>query len=159
MKVGIIVHSQGGYTALVAKMLADTFREKGIEEVDLVLLRTSGKVAPRSSSFELKTIPSVKEYDIVLLGGPVWAFTASPVILKYVEELEERMSNKKLLCFVTKGLPFHWTGGTQALKAITEPLILLGPQVLEGEIIWSLAAGKGDKLKAIVNRMVTKCLE
>lgn len=158
MKVGIIVHSQGGYTAFVAKMIADKFREKGVEDVDIVLLRTSGKVAPRSSSFELKTVPSVKEYDIVLLGGPVWAFTASPVILKYVEELEEKMSNKKLLCFVTKGLPFNWTGGTQALKAMTEPLSLLGPQVLEGEIIWSLVTGKGNRLKTIVERIVNKCL-
>jgi flavodoxin len=81
MNVGIFVHSQSGYTAKVAQLLGAAFKKRG-DDTDTILLRTAGKVAPRSTSFEIRNPPEIDGYDVVILGGPVWAFAASPGIMK-----------------------------------------------------------------------------
>ena len=156
MKIGIVIHSQSGHTAQVAKYLVDAFKGKG-HEVDISLLRTSGKVAPRSSSFELKSIPEVADCDCILLGGPVWGFSASPVICKFINTLG-RLTGKKVLCFVTKGLPFLWTGGTQALARMNEELALSDATVFEGEIMHTFGMPGEEKVKPVIERIVARCL-
>ena len=155
MNVGIFVHSQSGYTAKVAQLLGAAFKERG-DDTDTILLRTAGKVAPRSTSFEIRNPPETDGYDVVILGGPVWAFSASPVIMKYLGQLG-RLTGKKVLCFVTKGLPFLWTGGTQALNAMHEKLALSDATLLSGEIIWAPAHRSEAKLQPIIKRIVAAC--
>ena len=133
MKIAIVIYSQSGSTAKVAKTLAAALTSRG-HDVDTTLLRTVGKVNPGSTSFEIKNAPAVDEFDAVVVAGPVWAFTISPVILKYVRELG-KLSGKKALCFVTKGLPFLWTGGMRARKTLEEELSLSDASLLPGEII------------------------
>lgn len=157
MNIGIVIHSQSGHTAQIAKYLGNAFTEKG-HDVDTSLLRTSGKVTPRSSSFELKSIPDVTDRDCILLGGPVWGFSASPVIIKYINHLG-RLTGKKVLCFVTKGLPFLWTGGTQALKKMNLELSLSDATILDGEIIRTPGMPNEQKVRPVIDRMVTSCLE
>ncbi len=155
MKIGIIVHSQSGYTAKVAQYLGSAFRNLG-HDTDTILLRTAGKVAPRSTSFEIRNPPEADDYDVIVLGGPVWAFRLSPVIKKYVG-MAGRLKGKKVLCFVTKGLPFNWTGGTQALKELNDELALSDATVLPGEIIWAPVNRSEAKLKPVIDRIVAAC--
>lgn len=155
MNVCIIVHSQSGYTAKVAQLLGAAFKKRG-DDTDTILLRTSGKVAPGSASFEIRNPPDIDRYDVVVLGGPVWAFAASPVIMKYLRKTG-RLTGKKVLCFVTKGLPFLWTGGTQALNSMQKELELSGAAVLPGEIIWAPAHRSEAKLKPFIDRIVAAC--
>lgn len=156
MKIGIVIHSQSGHTAQIAKFLGNAFTGKG-HEVDISLLRTSGKVTPRSSSFELKSIPDVTDCDLILLGGPVWAFSASPVILRFINSLG-RLTGKNVLCFVTKGLPFLWTGGTQALSKMNEELALSDATILDGEIMHLIGMPKEEKVKPVIEGIVARCL-
>ena len=151
MKISIIIHSQSGFTAKVARALDTTLTGKG-HEVDTQLLRTSGKVAPRSKDFELKNIPDVKDCDVLVLGGPVWAFGPSPVIMKYIAQLG-RLSGKKVFCFVTKGLPFGWTGGTQAIKAMRGELSMSDAELLPGEMLHMSIVRSDRRLQDAVNRM------
>ena len=152
MKIGIIIHSQSGVTAKVARTLGTTLTDKGYD-VDTQLLRTTGKVAPRSTSFELKNVPDVADYDILLLAGPVWAFSASPVIMKYLNQLG-RLTGKKVLCFVTKALPFQWTGGSQAIKKMEGALSLSDAEILPGEIIFASTVRNEADLKPVIDRIV-----
>ncbi len=155
MKIGIIVHSKSGYTARVARLLGEAFNGRG-DEADTLLLHPVGEVNPRSTSFELKAAPSVDGYDIVILGAPVWAFAASPVIMKYIRRLGP-LSGKKLFCFVTKGLPFSWTGGIHALATMQQALAHSGAALLPGEIIWAPGSRTEAKLKKVVDRIVAAC--
>ncbi|MBN1577623.1 MAG: flavodoxin family protein [Chitinispirillaceae bacterium] len=155
MKIGIIVHSQSGYTAKVARLLGAGFSKRG-DDTETVLLRTVGKVAPRSTSFEIRNAPAVEDYDLIILGAPVWAFSASPVIMKYLGQLG-RLTGKKVLCFVTKALPFLWTGGTQALGLMEGELALSGADILPGEIIRAPAYRSEAKLRPVIDRIVAAC--
>ena len=153
MKIGIIIHSQSGTTAKVARTLGTVLSKKG-HDVDTTLLRTAGKVAPRSSSFEIRNAPAVDEFDVLILAGPVWAFGISPVIFKFVKQLG-RLSGKKVLCFVTKGLPFSWTGGKRAMHALEEELSLSDAAMLPGEIIHAVKVRDEATLRPFIDRMVS----
>lgn len=152
MKIGIIIHSQSGATAKVAKELGAALTAQG-HDVDTTLLRTVGKVAPRSSSFEIKNAPTLDEFDAVILGGPVWAFAISSVIIKYARQLG-KLSGKKVLCFVVKGLPFYWTGGNRALQTLEGEIALSQAVPLPGEIIHAHKVRNEAKLRPFIDRMV-----
>ncbi|MBN1757789.1 MAG: hypothetical protein JW863_05700 [Chitinispirillaceae bacterium] len=152
MKIGIVVYSQSGITAKVARTLATALTAKG-HDIDITLLRTIGKLKPRSTDFEIKNAPSVDEFDALVVAGPVWAFTICPVILKYVRGLG-KLSGKKVLCYVTKGLPFSWTGGTRALKEIEAELSLSDASVFPGEMILRAKTGNDATLRPYIDRMV-----
>ena len=152
MKIGIILHSQSGTTAKVARVISSLLTDKGYD-VDTHLLRTIGKVSPGSSSFELKNIPETDGYECLILAGPVWAFSASPVIMKYINQLG-RLNDKKALCFVTKGLPFQWTGGTRALNTMESELALSGAEILPGAILYAFCIRKDSALRKAVEQIV-----
>lgn len=152
MKIGIVIYSQSGITAKVAKTLASALSAKG-HDVYTTLLRTIGKVKPGSTDFEIRNAPSPDEFDAIVVAGPVWAFTINSVILKYVRGLG-KLSGKKALCFVTKGLPFLWTGGGRALKALEAELSLSDAILQPGVIINRMKTGKDDTLRPYIEQMV-----
>ena len=131
MKVGIIVYSQSGHTATFARTIADHLREAGIE-YDVELLRPHGIPKPWTGKIEFRRIPELEEYDVVLIGGPVWALNASKVISKYLNSIKP-IKGKKAIPFVTHGLPMKSLGANRALNKMTTELEELGADVLEGE--------------------------
>lgn len=157
MNVAINIHSQSGHSIQVARALSSKFTDNK-HEVDLSLLRTSGALKPHSMNFELKRMPSVDGFDLVIVGGPVWAFSLSPVVRKYLREMGNS-KGKKILCFVTKGLPFTWTGGSQALKVIERELELSGAIVLPSQIIWAKQVVNAALLEKFVERVYRICTE
>ncbi len=152
MKIGIVIYSQSGTTAKVARILATALTGKG-HDVDTTLLRTIGKVKPRSTDFELRNPPAIDEFDAIVIAGPVWAFTIDSVILKYVRGLG-KLSGKKALCYIVKGLPFFWTGGVQARKAIEAELSLSDATLLPGTIIHRWKTGSDKTLQPFIEQMV-----
>jgi flavodoxin len=154
MRIQIVIHTQSGHTANVARAIASKLNTLG-HETDIHMLRTSGKVAPRSSKFEIRNIPEPAGYDVVLFGGPVWAFTASPVILSCINEVHG-LNGKKVLCFLTMGLPFKFTGGERGLKAMADALELCGAQVLPGEALHYFFKANKANLDAMVERICGK---
>lgn len=89
MRVAIVYHSLSGNTRRVAELLAD--RLAGTAEADLVEVRdqrqystltayTSG--APRAMRGEVAEIEpaeiDVADYDVIVLGTPVWAQAPTP---------------------------------------------------------------------------------
>lgn len=133
MKIAIVIHSQSGHTAAFAKIIASKFNENG-HDADIKLLRSTKHVHPGIKEFELRNAPEINEYDVILFGGPVWAFTASPVIMKYITD-QERLKGKKVASFVTMGFPFQWMGGNNAIKVMNNKLDCTGADVLQGEIV------------------------
>jgi flavorubredoxin len=113
MRVAIVYHSLSGNTRRVAELLAE--RIAGTAEVDLVEVRdrrqystltayTSG--APRAMRGESAEVdPSsieVGDYDVVVLGSPVWAFAPTPAANGAVAALRS-LAEKEVVVFITSG--------------------------------------------------------
>lgn len=136
MNIAIIFHSSTGTTKKFAEKISDALRIKG-NTVDTIQLKTdvpinSGSVRS-SSKFKITNLPDIKKYDVILTGGPVWAFSASPVIIKCIENLN--FAHKKVLPFVTMGFPFRPMGGNQAIALMSKVAIKKDATVLPGVIV------------------------
>jgi flavodoxin len=135
MKVAFVIHSETGHTAKFARAIAAKFNENG-HDTDITMLRTSGRVRPRATAgFQIRNAPELDEFDVMLFGGPVWGFSASPVILEYLCDLKG-LNGRKVMSFATMGLPFKQLGGNRMLKDMDEQLEASGGKVLPGEVLW-----------------------
>jgi NAD(P)H dehydrogenase (quinone) len=136
MKVGIIVHSQTGHTLEVAEILKNHLLEKGMEVVVERVLEEDEKEAQKGNVV-LKQIPNTDPYDVLIFGGPVWAFSPSMVMAKYLRQLPA-LQGKKVGCFVTQSFPFTWLGGNRSAKAMGKICRGKGGEVYAtGAITWS----------------------
>lgn len=136
MHIGIIIHSQSGHTASLAKSIAGKFRQNG-HEADVVLLLTSGLAKPGSRRFTISNAPNnteIARFDAVLFGGPVWGFRASPVITRYIASLG-RLQGKKTMSFVTMCLPLKSLGASRAISRMNRLLETVGGTVVPGEAL------------------------
>jgi NAD(P)H dehydrogenase (quinone) len=155
MHIGIVIHSQSGHTATVAKAIAEKFREAG-HEVDIKLLLTTGMPRPGSRRFTICNAPDeedMAQWEAILVGGPVWGLKASPVIIEFLTWLK-KLDGKKALSFVTHGLPWPALGAHQAISAMNEDLNASGGTVMPGEILHYFFGVKKEKLNAAAERIV-----
>ncbi|MBN1604557.1 MAG: hypothetical protein JW915_23310 [Chitinispirillaceae bacterium] len=157
MKVAIILHTQSGRTSELARKIAEVFRNAS-HEVDIYMLRTVGNVTPRSTKFEIKNSPVLTDEDWVIFAAPVWAFKASPVIMKYFATLKN-LKGKKVMNIVTKSLPFDWTGGTQALASMNSETETSNGDTLQGIIVQSYIKISADKQTEVANKALKAFIE
>jgi NAD(P)H dehydrogenase (quinone) len=152
MHIGIFVHSQSGHTSTMGMAVTSRLREKG-HEVDIELIKPAGRVHPRMKHVEFRDdVPDMSPYDAVLFGGPVWAFTASPVVGSFIKEIPT-LKGKKVLCFSTSGFPTAISGAKGGLKKLGLLLEEAGAAVLEGEpLFWGVGCSK-KKMAAAAERI------
>lgn len=135
MNAHIVVHSQSGHTAALARSIAESLKKNG-HTADVTLLRPRGRLRPRMRDVSLQRLPNLAGYDTLLCGGPVWGFAASPVALAYLKTIES-LAGIRVLNFVTKSLPFRFTGGTQAVASLDKEAARAGAHILDGYVhIW-----------------------
>jgi len=136
MKIGIIVHSNTGNTLSVAKRLEKTFSENG-HRAKVKKLKLPEDFKPGSSDIEFLSVPSLDKYDCLVFGSPVEAFSLSAVMVKYLKEKAPSLKGRKGLLYVTKALPFNWTGGNRAIKQMKKLVSAKGGKVMEtGIVVW-----------------------
>jgi flavodoxin len=141
MKIGVFVFSQSGNTAKLGLAVTHVLREKG-HEVSVELLRPVGKVSLRSRNVRFRTMPEPEEFDVLLFGGPNWAFGSCPVIVSLLRQLET-LKGKKTLFFMTSGLPDSLSGAKRAIAKVNGLCEGLGASVLPGaSLAWGLYCGK-----------------
>ena len=137
MNVGIIIHSKTGTTLKFGEIIAAELRQNG-HTVEIVELATdipvNGGSVRQSSKFKISNIPDCAKFDVILAGGPVWAFAASPVIIDCLKTLRN-ISGKKLLPIVTMGFPLPSMGGRQAIALMSNVAASNGADVLPGVVI------------------------
>jgi len=153
MNIGIVIHTSGGHTLKFAQAIRDKLVSLG-HEVDLTGLRTIGTVTAgllplARVNFTIKNPPELEGFDTVLVGGPVWGFKASPVIMRYLIEDVRKLKGKRALSFVT----MVGFGGARALRMMNEELEAAGADVLEGEALKSFFMPDALKLSAPVERI------
>jgi flavodoxin len=140
MKIAIIVHSKTGTTRKFADRIADRLKKSG-HNMSLIQIETDVPVESGSvrscKEFTITNLPDIRAYDVLLLGGPVWGFSASPVIIKCIKSLGD-LEGKKVIPFVTQGFPFKFLGGKQAIALMSRYAADKKAAVLPGVVISKL---------------------
>lgn len=114
MNIGIIVYSQTGNTYSVALKLQEKLLTMG-HKVDIEKIEVIGDEYPRKNPFHFKKIPKINKYDALIFGSPIEAFTLSPVMKSYLEQISS-LKNKEVACFITQYFPYPWMGGNRGIK-------------------------------------------
>jgi len=153
MNIGIVIHTGSGHTLKFAQAIRDKLVSLG-HEADLTGLRTLGTVTAgllplARVNFTIKNPPELQDFDAVLVGGPVWSFKASPVIMRYLIEDVQNLKGKRALSFVTM-IGF---GGARALRMMNGELEAAGADVLEGEAVKSFFMPNALKLEGPAERI------
>ncbi len=134
MKIGIVVYSQTGNTWAVAQALEAKLAAAG-HSVTLERITIIGEASP-GTPIQFQTLPDVGPYDALVFGAPVQAFSLITVMRSYLEQIAS-LRGKQIACFVTKQLPFYWTGGNQALGTMRKICQSKGATVREtGIVLW-----------------------
>jgi flavodoxin len=113
MNIGIIVYSQTGNTNSVGLKLKEKLSANG-HSVNIERILLAGDAQPVAKDIQFESRPEVSTYDALVFGAPVEAFSLSQVMKSYLTQVAS-LKGKKVACFVTKGLPFYWTGGSRAI--------------------------------------------
>lgn len=140
MNIIIIFHSKTGTTRKFAERIANKLQEDG-HSTNLIQIETdvpieSGSVR-RCAKFSITNLPDITNYDTILLGGPVWAFSASPVIIECIKGLKD-FQGKRVIPFVTQGFPFKFLGGKQAIALMSKYAVEKKAKTLPGFIVSKL---------------------
>lgn len=146
MKIEIIVYSETGKTLQLAELVRDKLSGDG-HQVGLTRLQTSvpfdSKHMLPEDKIEFTNLPDVGAADMVLVGGPVWAFRSCPAVKKAIRVLGPQIKGKKFLPFVTHAFPFAWMTGTWSVSGMGRIAQNQGAHVLPGVVLSS--SGKQDR--------------
>jgi NAD(P)H dehydrogenase (quinone) len=141
MKIGIVVYSQTGHTYSVAENLQEKLQANG-HSVDIERVTTVGDVNPGSKNVTFQNQPDVQGYDALVFGSPVHAFNLAPAMRAYLEQIPS-LQGKNVACYVTKGLPFHRTGGNQAISQMKKICQSKGATIVGTDIlVWRGSTSK-----------------
>lgn len=152
MKILILVHSATGHTLFVANELKMALQTKK-HVVDLTPIVASDEKTQNESLISLSPLPSCAPYDLVLIGAPVRAFSATPAIKKALKQLEG-LHGKNCILFTTEQLPLNFMGGNQAIKKMKNALLEKGALVIDSSIIHWNSPNKADAINAFINAVV-----
>ncbi len=115
MKIAVIIHSHTFNTLAVAERLEKALQDKG-QHPYVDNLELKGDYKPGAKKIKFGSLPKIEDYNMIVFGAPVEAFSLSPVMKKYLKEKVPSLKGKWTFLFVTKALPGNWTGGNNAIR-------------------------------------------
>lgn len=151
MQIGIIVYSQTGHTSSVAEKLAQALTAKG-HTVHIARVETVSDKKPPAKVSDLKNVPDVGPYDVVIFGSPVHAFTLAPAMKVYLANISG-LAGKEVYCFVTQHLKQAWLGGNRAVRVISSACKAKGAQVKKSGIIHWSSKEREKQIDDLVGRL------
>ncbi|MFO7535045.1 MAG: hypothetical protein R6X19_05085 [Kiritimatiellia bacterium] len=125
MKTLVVFYSRTGRTRTAAQKLArllnatvEELREAGVNRAGAVGYWRAGRDALMKRSSELEPVGAdPATFDLVVLAGPVWAFTVCPALRSYLAKQGRVIRRAAFLCT---------QGGSGAPRAFAEMEALLG---------------------------------
>ncbi|MCD6551226.1 hypothetical protein [Thermotoga sp.] len=130
-KILVAFYSRDGHTRKVAKLIAKRLNAD-IDEIEdkkprkgLIGFLIAGYDATRGKTTEITFSKDPSDYEIVILGSPVWNGRLTPAVRTYLLENKEKI--KKACFFVTCGIK----GG----KALTQMHEIYGGEVLGEKVV------------------------
>ena len=151
MNIGIIVHSQTGNTHSVAVKLQEKLSAAG-HAVTLERLQVAGAIKPGTRDIPFETLPDTGRYDMLVFGAPVNAFSLSPVMKSYLNQVTA-VRGKGVSLLVTQQFPYAWMGGHRAINQMRAACEAKGAVVLERGIVnWSRKE-RDQQIREVVDRL------
>ena len=150
MKIGIIIHSMTGHTFNVAEELSQKLMDKG-HKVELKKVVPVEEQPKNPKNVQLKEIPRVEPYELVVFGAPVHGMAVSPAMRLYLEQLPD-LGDKMVALFVTESFPFPFMGGSRSVGQMKKICESKGADVYEtGVINWSRKT-RQTKIEDMIDR-------
>lgn len=124
MKILVVYYSRTGLTKNIAMMISDRLKADLDEVIDqkdrsgAIGYMTAGKDAMKKELTTITYTRDSRDYDMILIGGPVWAWTMSPAIRTYLDKNSDALKIKKVAFFATQGN----NGAEKKFKAMEETL-------------------------------------
>ena len=151
MKIGIIIHSRTGNTHSVALKLKEKLSVAG-HSVDLERLKVLGVLRRGIKDIQFEALPNAGQYDALVFGAPVEAFSLSSVMISYLTQAAS-LQSKKVACLVTQFFPYPWMGGNRAINQMKKICESKGAVVFGSEVInWS-SSRRNLKIIEAVDRL------
>lgn len=150
MNIGMIIYSQTGHTLTVGQKILKKLEEVGhsanLEQVTIV-----GDAGPGARDIPFDNLPAVDDYDAIIFGSPVQAFSLATPMTAYMNQLPS-LQGKRVACFVTKQLPFHWTGGNRAIRTMKNLCDAKGASICGTQIVvWSKSRREESTRRCVDN--------
>lgn len=116
MNIAIIIHSQTGNTLSVAQKLRTRLEEMN-HQISLIHVknRDQQNTYNQKPSLVISGDELHQEYDVVIIGGWVQAFSLCLGFTHYLKEIPSLKSNQTHI-FVTHHFPYAWLGGNNAIS-------------------------------------------
>ena len=135
MNIGIIIYSQTGHTRDVADQLAEQLQKH--HSVKTEYLKVSEAEKGDKQQVDLTTIPAIEEYDCLILGSPVHAFSLAPAMETLLKTWPE-LQGKTVGLIMTQHFPYPWMGGNRAMNQFKNLCRQKGADLVANGIInWS----------------------
>ncbi len=99
MKILVTFYSRSGYTKKVANNLVNNLEADMDEIIDLTDRSgikgwiLGGRDAMKGSLTEIKVTKNPKNYDLVIIGTPIWANKEAPAVKSYVDKFKKEIKN------------------------------------------------------------------
>jgi len=151
MSIGIVVYSWTGNTLSVAESLKEKLSDAG-HSVTLEKVTVVGERERGSREFELGTRPDVTGYDAVIFGAAVEAFSLSPVLKAYLEQVDS-LEGKTVGCLVTQQFPYPWLGGNRAIRQMKKLVKAKGATVGGSAVAHWAASKRQSSIAAAVESL------
>ena len=157
VNIGILVFSSTGYTLKFAEAIAAGLEKSG-HDIELTRIETDieANEGPPSaeSEYNITNLPDCSKYDIVFIGGPVWAFSACHVVLKAIEQLKG-VEDKIVFPFLTMAFPFRFMGGNRAIRMIKKRIAENNGKPENGYIVCRMAHDFDKSVNKQVKRILS----
>lgn len=105
VKVLVVYYSRTGNTRFVAEKIAEQLGADVCEVIDKknrngrLAFVTGGYESIRKKLTKIEVSITVDDYDLIIIGSPVWANGITPAIRTFIQQND--FSNKQIVCFVT----------------------------------------------------------
>lgn len=150
MKIAVVIYSYTGNSFSIGQKIVRFLLNQN-HEAQLIRVNVTDD-QPSKTDVQLGNIESVAPFDKVIFGSPVRAFSLAPAMVKYLKQVES-LSGKTVSCFVTKQLPFSWTGGTSALKKMISLCVEKGAVIDKTAIINSSDKNRDRMINDFISKI------
>jgi flavodoxin len=149
MKILVVYYSRTGTTKKMAEAIASKLGAE-IEEIKDTINRSgikgyaiSGRDAMKRKLTKLESIKlNPADYDLVIVGTPIWAWNVSVPIRTYLNEQKDKFKQTAFFCTM---------GGTGDEKAFSEMEGIVGKKPKAVLSVLTREAAKGDYSKKLDN--------
>jgi menaquinone-dependent protoporphyrinogen IX oxidase len=109
MRILVVYYSRTGLTKKIATQISTLLKADIDEIVDKkdrsgpLGYMVAGKDAMKGFLTQISYGKDSKDYDMIIIGGPVWAWTVTPAVRTYLDKNADVLRIKKVAFFATQG--------------------------------------------------------